>query len=457
MVLDYRSFFKQRGPRSAVGNLGTGSFGVSNLTPQQQATSVAGQAYPQGTPEDGVGGAGVKTWGEWQMAPASALPNGGWNYQQQAAPEAVPPPLVAGQDYLPGNSFVAPVMSAASAVGTLAGIQGRSEGFAGGQQTAQGFRVNVPSAYGKPGAYYYNGHSTTGDGGQWIQLPVQYNEAADTKRWEYNGTNQESTMRRAVRYAYDDVQQGRTADFNAALKARLIQFYNEAGGVGVGYSINAASPTGGTTPPATPPVTPPVAGAGGGAGAGAGGNGGNLTDDQLALMLEDPNAAFRQLMRQRGYSNLDSGGYASQFLENRYTPALGALAQMAGHVGEADGLATQDYGNIINQIAAAMGERGGAGLSGLTRQMGRQAYDNVGGEGGYLAGAGDEAGQAFTENVNYLNTFGGSRLMQRAEQNRMERTMNQYGDQVMATLGGDTTGPQTWYEFMRQRGYRPYR
>ena len=121
----------------------------------------------------------------------------------------------------------------------------------GGQQTAQGFRVNVPNGYGKPRAYYYNGHAVQGDQGQWITLPVDYNEAADTRRWEYNGKMEESTMRRAVRYAFDDVRDRRSGDFNQALIARLKQFYAEAGGQGVGYTINAASPSGGPTMPGT--------------------------------------------------------------------------------------------------------------------------------------------------------------------------------------------------------------
>jgi hypothetical protein len=296
---------------------------------------------------------------QWNQTYATGNPGfqSAWDawYQQDQKASGYPggdKPLVAGQDYQPNSTVAQP---------------------AGGQQTAQGYRVNTPSAYGKPNAYYYNGHATQGDQGQWIQLPVAYNAAQDTRKFEYNGTPQESAVRRAIRYAFDDMQKG-AKDFNAALLARLKQFHDEAGGVGVGYSMTG---TPGTTPPVTPPgtqpgTTPPVTPPGTTppgtdpatqqqsytnpvTGQVSTGSGGQFFRD-IAL-ASDPDARNDYLLRQLGMDPNQGGLYLDSIM--RVLDPIGTrFTQLQGIGGGGGGPMVNTQGNL-DQLAGWLRNPGG--------------------------------------------------------------------------------------------------
>lgn len=330
----------------------------------------------------------------------------------------------------------------------------------GGLQDPRGFRVNVPSGYGKPNAYYYNGHAVQGDQGQWITLPVAYNEAADTRRWEYNGTPQESTMRRAVRYAYDDVRDGRAKDFNAALMARLKQFHDEAGGKDVGYTLGGQqgqmdegqqltpAQRDAYTPPAngqvpdtttqqatqqTQTYTNPITGQA------TAGSGNQFARD--LILASDEDARDDYLLRQLGIDPNNGGLYLDTILRT-LNPIATRYTQLQGIGGGGGGPMINTQGNL-NTLAGWL--RGGDGLQAV-QNWARQQMQGATGQGSMLRNLSDANAQQNTlGQLLALETAGVNPILVQAYADYFNQGRRAYRDYNFNQIGqGAIQNPIDW-------------
>jgi hypothetical protein len=454
MVLDFKGFMRQRAPRLTFGDQ---DFGVPNLAPQAQG--------PQGGRYNNwnqVANAQESTWGGY--TPASQMPsNFGMEYQQAAPPViGQPTPALAsivapqaplgtgqsGQEQVAGAGVIPAT--------TTPGWAPPNYDASKWQQVAAGA---VRNGWGlDPQGARQNNGIVLGNGVTLI-MPTDYNYAADTYRANVAGAGIENGMQRAIRWTADEMSGNPNLNPMQVFAKNIRRVMQESGGTagfdmtkiggqGMGQDAGNYTPAQGAPPAAGAPAAG-ADGSGGGAGAGGGGGGGGAGtgDDAREFLMEDPRAAFRELMRRRGYSNMDGGGYAMQFLQSRYEPALQSLAQVASGMGGEDAIANETFDSFLNKLQ-------NGSLSRFAKDTARQAY---GDSGVYRADAGDEANQKYYENLNYLNTLGSGGLVQRSEKNRLDRYMNQYGDIVYRTLNGEKNLPMTFEEFMRQNNYSVFR
>jgi hypothetical protein len=460
MVLDFNSFMRQR-PRTPRLQFGSGDFGVNNLAPQ----AGGGQPPQQTTNWGQVPNRTESPWGGY--APASQMPPS-MNFQQQAPP-VIGQPTPALASIVAGN---APAGTPGTEVATGLGQSGQQQVANAG---VQGTTAQQP-AWAKYTAGYDGGsYAALNDFDPWGNWGQYGPNQARNPVVHMNGSRPESDIDRVYRWTNDILRQqyglagGEAADpalrraiFLANVERLKSEYaargldWNQSAFADMDRGVQARTGKAPVLPTSTAPGVnnapgatggaPGAGGAGGGAGGGGGGGAGG-TDDAREFLMEDPRAAFRELMRRRGYGNLDNGGFAMQFLQSRYEPALQALAQVASGMGGEDAIANETFDSFLNNL------RGGS-LSRFAKDTARQAY---GDSGMYRADAGDDANQKYYENVSYLNTLGSGGLVQRAERNRLDRFMNQYGDIVLRQLGGEQGLPVNFEEFMRQNGYSIFR
>lgn len=155
------------------------------------------------------------------------------------------------------------------------------------------------------------------------------------------------------------------------------------------------------------------------------GQGGALNTVQKQYLADDPQAAFRYLMQQRGY-NLDAPGLASAYLKNKYqnlVPAYENARSLAA--------GGQDFVGNIDTYLSDLGNAlfsGGAGspAAGFS-QVARQATSGAGL--GYLNDLQDQTqAEDFAKQMAYLDSFFANPAVTQALADRFDRIQNQYGD-----------------------------
>lgn len=311
-------------------------------------------------------------------------------------------------------------------------------------------------------------------------IPVDYNAAADTFRSGVNGT-QENAMRRAIRWATDMVRQGITSNFQNALNFAMAQLssdwqrgqrglqqdwvpgtnlgwdatkfryndpgerYNDAidyskptrtmGADGLGVNSLPGQP-GVTGNPATPGTTgqPSTPGATSTPGTATGTNafgqtvtahdGGGVTAAQRMALAQDPDTAYRFMLRNMGM-NPDAPGLFGRFLKSQFQDLLSAYT---GQVGSNDPAAVDNIDGLINQFGQGLFQRGNTGFFGGLRNTAGAALNNPGNIDSLNNLTDQSQAMKWMQQNAMLANAGSGQLQAQAAADVLRRATNLYGD-----------------------------